>query len=96
VIDVTDEGLRVSRFGSANRLLWSEARLFAVYAGKRADLPVCYELSSATSIVRWRRIRRKPQFYSTGFGISAEEYDRQMDALLSIIAAKTGLPPLVP
>jgi hypothetical protein len=90
-IILTDSGMQVSRYGSTRSILWSEARLFAIYAGKRAGLPEFYELSSSTSIVRWRRLRRKTGFFSTKFGLSSEEYTSKMDALLSVIAAKTNL-----
>lgn len=72
---------------------WSEARLFAIYPSRKpSDLPRYYELSGKDAIVRWRRMRPDAPFRFTKKPASFDEYDRQMEALLSLIAAKTGLP----
>ncbi len=97
-IKVTEGGLKVQEcgihsFGCNMSIQWDEVLLFAIYpARKRIDLPVCYELASPTAVIRWRRIRPGIQYRLATIPVPFDEYDRQMDALLSVIAAKTGLP----
>jgi hypothetical protein len=90
-IIASDVGLSACSIYQCRTILWSEARLFAIDgASASKDPPESYELSSATTIVRWNRQTSASRFYH--LGCPFEEYDRQMNALLSLIAAKTGLP----
>lgn len=99
-IVVTETGLRVVRYrGTQHFVQWETAQLFAVLpvgpASRKSHLPLAYELSSATEIVRWVRMRRHTPFSLLLFYKPLnpfEEYNRQMDSLLTYIAAKTGLP----
>lgn len=98
-IKVSEKGINVQEcsvpsIGCNQRTIkWSEIRLFAIYLTRKpADQQICYELAGPTIIVRWRRMRPDASFHFTKPPASFDEYDRQMDALLSVIAAKTGLP----
>ena len=82
-----------------SRIRWRNARLFATCPcnlwEKRAYAPTIYELAGPNTVVRWERLRRKMPFTFAWLckpSIPFDEYDQQMDALLSVIAAKTGLP----
>jgi hypothetical protein len=81
-VEVTEEGLRVSRQGASHIVRWPEARLFAKV--RKAE----YELSSATSIVRWTRPLDASVSKPT---IPMGDYQRQMDGLMLLIAERTGL-----
>lgn len=97
-IKVTERGIKVQEctfysWGCHMSIKWSEIRLFAIYRTRKPTDPrVCYELAGRTAIVRWRRMRPDAPFPFTKPPASFDEYDRQMDALLSLIAAKTRLP----
>lgn len=97
-IKITERGVTVQEanfinWGGNSSIKWSEVCLFAIYpARKPTDQRMYYELAGRTAIVRWRRMRPDDPFRFTKPPASFEEYDRQMDALLSLIAAKTGLP----
>jgi hypothetical protein len=96
-ITVTEHGLiRVGVLRRVHSVSWEEARLFAidgVYGSMKYPHPILYELSSAHDVVRWGWMRRNSMrvvFFAQPVG-SAEEYERQMQGLLSLIAARTGL-----
>jgi hypothetical protein len=90
-IEVTDGQLTV-RVGSLDETVsWEEARLFAITRGRHATLS--YELSSSQARADWIWVRPgtfRARLYEPT--IPQYEYDRQMEALLALIAAKTGLP----
>lgn len=70
---------------------WSDIRLFAIREGKPGASKVRYEVSSPFKVVTFSRIVR-PRWWSLyrpaqPFG----EYNAQMDALLALISARTGL-----
>jgi len=96
-IDVTEEGLTSRYKGKVSSICWSEVTLFATYGAfetQRSKIVGIYELSGANSVVRWKwyKYKRKNLLMSLGPIISLDEYNRQMQALLSLVAAKTGLP----
>ncbi|SRR5216683_2462521 len=97
-ITVTEHGMiKVGLLRKVHSVSWEEARLFAidgVYGSMKYPHPILYELSSAHDIVRWGWMRRNSMrvVFIAQPASSAEEYDRQMQALLSLIAARTGLP----
>jgi hypothetical protein len=91
-IEVTDEQLTV-RVGSLEEQIvpWEEARLFAITRGRHAT--VSFELASAQARAPWIWVR--PGTFSARLfkpTLPQYEYDRQMEALLALVAAKTGLP----
>ena len=99
VLEVTEVGvrLRASRLsGFRGMVRWNEAHLFAVYnapGARRSGAVLTYELSSASSIVRWTRILRP-----NAFGLHMDpdmplaEHNQAMKALCQLIVAQTGLP----
>jgi hypothetical protein len=95
-LTVTETGLIKPGFRKVQSISWREARLFAIngiYGAKKYQYPAVYELSSANEVIRWEWIRstRRIIFFARP-AVPQEEYDRQMQALLSLIAARTGLP----
>lgn len=89
-IEADEEGLTIHTYFSHQSILWREARLFAIDATVKLDqVPDRYELSSATTILRWSR-ELAPSL--TKLSCPFTEYARQMDGLLALIAVKTGLP----
>lgn len=93
-ITATEEELTVRQGTRIYHTSWREARLFAITRSvKRTGPPTFYELSGAATFTLLIRLRQgtlfPPNFKPA---LPFDEYDRQMDALLSLIAAKTGLP----
>jgi hypothetical protein len=89
-IEVTDDQLTVCVGSLEETVPWETARLFAITSGRHAT--VHYELSSSQARADWIWVR--PGTFSArlyGPTIPQDEYDRQMEALLALIAAKTGL-----
>jgi hypothetical protein len=75
------------------RMPWNQIKLFAIApGGSWSKPPKRYELASSSYSFPLRRLRRRDML---GFSIPATsfiEYNHQIVALLSLIAAKTGLP----
>ena len=71
---------------------WQDARLFAIRGGKPGARRVRYELSSPTTVVAFDRILRPRWWSRFQPGQPFEVYQAQMDALLALISARTGLP----
>lgn len=87
------------RIGSSKTMIpWNEAALFAVFPphriSQRTYLPIIYELSGPKTIVRWMRVRQDMPWFHKNHQptLPFDDYERQMEALLALIAAKTGLP----
>jgi hypothetical protein len=90
-VEVDEEGLKVRNLLWSKRVLWREARLFAADASLKAEDDLKrYELSSATTILRWPWNRNSSSW--TQPSCSFAEYEWQMRALHCVIAARTGLP----
>jgi hypothetical protein len=94
-LTVTEDGL-TSRFmgRAASSISWKEARLFARYrtfGAQKSGAALTYELSSARDTVRWTWVRHPTYAVGLKPTLPPEEYNRQMVALLSLVAAKTGL-----
>ena len=96
-ITVTQDGILMFGFRKIHAIRWDEAQLFAIiglYGAKKYNSPFFFELSNANEVIRWNWIRkntRKLIFFARPT-VSQADYDRQMQALNSLIAAKTGLP----
>ena len=93
-LDVAEDGLTSHSMGQASSLRWNEARLFARYGtfgAQKSGAALTYELSSAGEIMRWTWVRHKTYPVGLESTILPDEYNRQMEALLSLVAAKTGL-----
>jgi len=98
VLEVTEVGvrLRASPLVFRGMVRWNEAHLFAVYNDPgvlRSGAMLTYELSSASSIVRWTRVLR-PNALGLHLdpGMPLAEHTQAMKALCQLIAAQTGLP----
>lgn len=90
-IEVSEEGLTIRTLFRRQSIRWQEARLFAIDATvKTTALPDHYELSSATTILRWSRELTYPHL--TRFSSPFQEYSQHMESLLALIVARTGLP----
>lgn len=98
-VTLTDYGILVS--GITPRLQsipWSEARLFAIanpsnFKYFKDRQPMILEVASEHNLVRWTWLPSKS--FRSAFAVPMlppEEYDQQMRGVLSVIAAKTGLP----
>lgn len=95
-LTVDESGISVQvGFGRIHRMCWEDARLFAASTGYRSSssikqFPTFYELSNANEVVRWRWVRTRG-FIAIEPTLRIDEYDRQMQAVLSFVAAKTKL-----
>jgi hypothetical protein len=96
-LTVTEHGLLLPGFRTVHSVSWRDAKLFAIdglFGAKRYPHPTLFELSSPNDIVRWTWMRPgslKVLFYARP-ALSQEDYNQQMQSLLSFIAARTGLP----
>src|SRR6266571_1160703 len=93
-ITVTEGGL-ILNHGTKVIMPWYEARLFAMYGtfGKqKSGASITFELSSARAILRWTWVLRWTLSPGMEPVIPYDEYNRQMQALLSFVVARTGLP----
>lgn len=101
-LEITEAGIsrRIGRSEKKHFVAWSEVHLFALaihpgaFLRRRSPL-FYYEMEGKGTAVRWlasleryRGIARSPQAGE----MSPEEYQCKMQALLAVIAAKTGLP----
>ena len=89
-IEITEGGIIFRSVGRTEMVAWQEASLLACYPafGLMSRDVKSFELSSATGIVRWFMLPP-----SSGRSVGhQEEYNRQMQSLLSLIAARTELP----
>lgn len=91
-IEVNGRGMTLRTFAGVQSVSWNEAQLFAIYSGKKNTPATMYELSSARDIVRWTWLRKYTSYSTEEPAIPMDEYNRQMQALLSLIAGRTGLP----
>jgi small neutral amino acid transporter SnatA (MarC family) len=91
-MEVSEDGLTLRTLFARRCVRWQDARLFAVdvKAKLAANPPNEFELSSATTTLRWSRVLQQPRL--SRLSSPFPEYARQMDALLAQICEKTGLP----
>lgn len=77
-------------------ITWSEARLFAIGVGrKKRPRELVYTLAAPGpgKFVHWPRLYQPPRWYAIREPtVPFAEYDQQMQTLLSLVAARTGLP----
>ena len=81
-LTVTEDGLRMKRFGVTKVVRWNEVRLFA-----RRDL-MTFELASQRSILRLTYLKNEESLKPT---IPFDEYRAQMSAVFALIAERTGV-----
>ncbi len=89
----SDMGISLKQGFSTTIIRWSEARLFAV-TGTYTPAPdlIRYALAGNGAIIRWWLYIKPPGWMTLKPVAPFAEYDRRMRALLSLVAAKTGLP----
>ncbi len=86
-------GLVLSPPTKTKLVRWREARLFAVRGPTTLfGRAVTYELASANEVITWKPLRRLHWWSIERPVVPFEEYQRQTEALLSLIAARTHLP----
>ena len=90
---LSEEGMLVRGFGTKRSILWKQVRLFAIASEGKVGTPVSeYELADLTTSLRVRRLRREARLQVLKPQTTFEVYEQQMEAMLSFIAAKTGVP----
>ena len=90
---ITDEGIILVQSGRRSAIAWKDASVFAlVEGGRRPSSSATYILASSRRGVRWTHRSRTRWYSITAPTTSNEEYQWQMEALLSYAAARTGLP----
>lgn len=90
-IVVDDLGLSSTYQDITSTINWSDARLFAVLNQEKPAAMRFYELSNEHTVVRWVNMPERAIFQLKENRANAE-YRRKVLALLSLIAARTGLP----
>lgn len=90
-IVVDERGISSTYQGVTSSINWSEARLFAVLSQERAATMRYYELSNGRTIVGWLDMPQYTLFRRMNNPANLE-YRRKVQALLSYIVARTGLP----
>ncbi len=92
-VQVDEQGIQVTYNRITTRVTWNEARLFTVNAVKKARGPKTYELASPDTIVRWMWIPGDiTPLFMLKPTIPQQDYDRQMQSLLEVVAGRTHLP----
>jgi flagellar basal body-associated protein FliL len=92
-VQVDEQGIEVRYNRITTRVNWNEARLFTVNAVKKARRPKTYELASTDTIVRWTWIPGDiTPLFMLKPTIPQQDYDRQMQSLLEVVAGRTHLP----
>lgn len=94
-VTATDDALIFAAGNRAVSIRWNDARLFAI-SGRRERGARWYELSCpggyTGKVIRWERHSRSSRLAPVRPALPFDDYERQMDALLGVIAARTGLP----
>ena len=90
-IVVDEQGLSSIYQGVTSSITWSEARLFAVLNPEKPSTMRFYELSNEHTVVRWVNMPAHALFQRKE-RMMYVEYRRKVQALLSVIVARTGLP----
>lgn len=90
-IIVDERGLSSTYQGITSSINWSDARLFAVLNPEKPSVMRFYELSNEQTVVRWVNMPARLLF-RRGETMVYIEYRRNVQALLALIVARTGLP----
>lgn len=94
-IFVTDSGISHGNLYSYSRypiMRWDEMRVFTIIGSNKRGRVQVYELANPEKVLRFICLPRRSLFSSYKPTVSYDEYDQQIQALLNLIAAKTGLP----
>jgi len=86
---ITEDAVKTSIMGITRSIGWDDIDVFCTHAHEKTGEPEAIELSNASTkvVILWPH----PGTRRSSPSLSYEEDDRQMEALLSLIAAKTGL-----
>ncbi len=90
-IAVDERGLSSTYRGITSTITWSDARLFAVLNPEKPSTMRFYELSNEQTVVRWVNMPARTLFQRRENRVYVE-YRRNVQALLALIVARTGLP----
>jgi len=90
-IVVDERGLSSTYQGITSSINWSDTRLFAVLNPEKPSVIQFYELSNEHTVVRWVNLPARTLLQRRGSMVHVE-YRRKVQALLSFIVARTGLP----
>lgn len=90
-IVVDEQGISSTYQGVTSSINWSDARLFAVLNQERPATMRYYELSNGRTIVGWVNMPERTLLQRKNSRGNIE-YRRKVQALLSVIVARTGLP----
>lgn len=92
-IQASESGLAREKLGITATTPWANARLFAIVHCDRHGRPDTFELATPSGVMRWRWLRPDGRFWRAyNPELPWPDYDQRMRTLLSLIAAKTGLP----
>jgi hypothetical protein len=99
-ITLTEHGImQVGISPKIQSIPWSEVRLFAISAfaasypnNRRSQLPMICQVASEHEVIQWYWLRSKISFRLATLSVSPAEYEQQMNSVLAVIKAKTGLP----
>lgn len=97
-ITFTEHGLmQLGPSSQVYSIPWRDARLFArdappgIVQITNRLLPSTFQIASENEVVQWYWVHNSKR-YKPPFGLSQAEYNQQMQGLLSLITARTGLP----
>ncbi len=90
-IVIDEHSLSSTYQGITSSIRWSDACLFTITSPDKPTVLRVYELANATTVVHWMNLSSQPLF---GWNINAAsiQYRNNVQALLSVVAARTGLP----
>ncbi len=86
---ITENAAESSVMGITRSIGWDDIAVFCTHANKKTGEPESIELSNTSTkvIILWPHPGMRRYYPTTSYA----DYDRQMEALLSLIAAKTDL-----
>ena len=90
-IEITEEGIHGFLLGQMTHLHWDEIQFFTLW-GNNVKYIRSYEVSGPKGVIQWSYPVLKTWYSFVVPTISFEEYDKQMQTVLAIIAMKTHLP----
>lgn len=90
-IVIDEQGLSSTYHGITSSIRWTDARLFAIISPDKPTAIKFYELSNATTVVHWANLPARTLF-GQGMNEHNARYRSNIQALLSVIVARTGLP----
>jgi hypothetical protein len=97
-VTATSYGLIKKNGMTTEQIMWQDARLFAIDVIPNATkypYPAAFELTGKEQVVTFQWVHKYSGGLSFFFAkplMSYEEYDQQMQILLTIISRQTGLP----